>query len=463
MGVAALSTASSGQCIIRQHARITGAEGACGLSGCRFGYGVAISGDGNTAAMGAQGDNSFQGAVYFFARSGQDWVQQGPKFLPGDGQGTQQNFGCSVALSGDGNTAVVGAYGDNSSVGAAYIFVRDNGSWTQQGPKLVPTNNIGQLGYFGIASAMSYDGNTVVIGAEGDAGYAGAAYVFRRSGGVWTQEAKFTSIGGIGVTQYFGSAVAISGDGLTVGVGARGDNNFRGAAYMFVRTPGTSNWSNQGGKLVPTNILGTAQYFGSSIALSGDGNVALIGAYADNNFAGAVFNYNRFGVNWFNQQKFAPLGATGNSRYGSSVAISADGTVALVGAHADAFYAGAAYKCVRTNGWSQPDPKIVPTGTAGPGTFGFSVALSSAGDRSIIGSYTEGLAAGAAYSFDLCARVMATCRADFDGQGGVTPQDIFEFLNAWFAADARADFDAQGGITPQDIFEYLNAWFAGCP
>ena len=61
------------------------------------------------------------------------------------------------------------------------------------------------------------------------------------------------------------------------------------------------------------------------------------------------------------------------------------------------------------------------------------------------------------------ASVPVSCPVDFVGVGGVSVQDIFDYLHAWFAGDARADFNGVGGITVQDIFDFLNAWFAGCP
>lgn len=459
-GVAA-GTARGQACVVRQADRLTATGVVCDGSGCRLGFAVGISGDGNTAISGSPGENSALGAAYVFVRQGDRWVRQGDALRPMDGTGVTQNFGSSVAISGDGNTAVIGAYGDNSSRGAAYVFVRSGGVWTQQGPKILPTNPVGQLGFFGIASGMSQDGNTFVIGAEGDNGYAGAAYVFQRSGSNWTQQAKFTSINGISVTQFFGSAVAISGDGNTVAVGARGDDTYKGAAYMFVRQPGASTWANQAGKLVPADGLGVAQYFGCSVALSGNGDVALIGAWADGNATGAVYNYNRFSGFWLNQQKFRPIGAAGAGRYGSSVAMSQDGNTAMVGAYADGGYNGAAYKCVRTPGagWSQPGPKILPANPSGAGTFGFGVGVSASGRRAFIGAYTEANATGAAYGIDLC---FVACRADFDSSGSANATDIFEFLNAWFAGETRAEFDGAGGLTAGDIFEFLNAWFAGC-
>ena len=108
------------------------------------------------------------------------------------------NQGCSVALSADGNTAIVGGPNDNSGIGAAWVFTRSGGVWTQQGIKLVGTGAIGAAGQ-GNSVALSADGNTAIVGGPGDNSDTGAAWVFTRSGGVWTQQgSKLVGTGAVG-------------------------------------------------------------------------------------------------------------------------------------------------------------------------------------------------------------------------------------------------------------------------
>ena len=126
------------------------------------GRSVALSADGNTAIMGGIQDNSGVGATWVFIRDGSDWVQQGPK-LVGNGAVGRAQQGLSVALSADGNTAIVGGPDDNSFVGAAWVFVRDGSVWFQQGPKLVGTDSVGAVGQ-GTSVALSADGNTAIVG-----------------------------------------------------------------------------------------------------------------------------------------------------------------------------------------------------------------------------------------------------------------------------------------------------------
>jgi hypothetical protein len=110
------------------------------------------------------------------------FTQQGPKLVGSGAVGTASQ-GQSIALSADGNTAIVGGSGDNSGVGAAWVWTRSSGIWTQQGSKLVGTGAVGAA-YQGAAVALSSDGNTAVVGGYTDNSFAGAAWVWTRSGGI---------------------------------------------------------------------------------------------------------------------------------------------------------------------------------------------------------------------------------------------------------------------------------------
>ena len=136
---------------------------------------VAVSADGNTALIGGSSDNNDNGAAWVFTRSGGTWTQQGPKLTPND-QSSPSQFGGSVALSADGNTALIGGDDDNA-VGAAWVFTRSGSTWTQQGPKL----NNANVTSFGASVALSGDGSTALIGALDDNNNAGSALVFTRA------------------------------------------------------------------------------------------------------------------------------------------------------------------------------------------------------------------------------------------------------------------------------------------
>ncbi len=319
--------------------------------------------------------------------------QQGAK-LVGMGALDPAYQGWSVSLSGDGNTAIVGGSGDNGNAGAAWVYTRSGGVWSQQGAKLVGTGAVGnaQQGY---SVSLSGDGNTAIVGGRT---YAGAAWVYTRSGGVWSQQgAKLVGTGALGDANQ-GSSVSLSGDGNTAIVGGYGDNSAAGAAWVYTRSGGV--WSQQGAKLVGAGAVGAA-FQGSSVALSGDGDTAIVGGYNDNSDAGAAWAYTRSGGVWSQQgEKLVGTGAVGTAQQGYSVSLSSDGDTAIVGGYSDNGNAGAAWAYTRSGGvWSQQGAKLVGTGAVGTALQGSSVSLSGDGNTAIAGGFYDNGGAGAAWVY----------------------------------------------------------------
>ncbi len=322
------------------------------------GSSVALSADGNTAIVGGKGDSTAAGAVWVFTRSGGVWTQEGSK-LVGTGAVGAASQGYSVALSADGNTALVGGYTDDGEAGAAWVFTRSGGVWTQEGSKLVGTGAVGAANQ-GISVALSADGNTAIVGGEIDDSEVGAAWVYTRSGGVWTQQgSKLVGTGGVG-TPYHGHSVSLSGDGNTALVGGYYDDSQTGAAWVFTRSG--SVWTQEGSKLVGTGAAGTAQQ-GSSVSLSDDGNTAIVGGHYDDSQTGAAWVFTRSGGVWTQQgEKLTATDATGFPLQGISVSLSDDGNTAIMGGDADNADAGAAWV------FSGPDTTI-PAGAIGAYNF----------------------------------------------------------------------------------------------
>src|SRR5579875_2483355 len=281
-----------------------------------------------------------------------DPLVQQQKLTAGDAA-ANANFGWSVAVSGDGNTALVGAYRANPSglvaAGATYVFVRSGTTWSQQ--QKLTASDAAANDNFGTSVALSADGNTALVGALNANTSRGAAYVFVRSGTTWSQQQKLTA-SDAAANDNFGTSVALSADGNTALVGALNANTSRGAAYVFVRSG--SVWSQQQ-KLTASDAAANDN-FGTSVAVSADGNTALIGAYnADlpgptnpiRQTAGAAYVFVRSGSVWSQQQKPIAGDFAANDNFGMSVALNTDGHTALVGApNADlssSFDAGAAY------------------------------------------------------------------------------------------------------------------------
>jgi hypothetical protein len=238
------------------------------------GSSVAMSADGNTFAFGGPRHDSQKGAVWVFSRANAESAYAQQATIQGTGVSVTAAQGSSVALSSDGNTLIVGCPGDAAGVGAAFVFVRANGTWTQQGAKLVGQGVAqGQAGQ-GFSVALSADGNTAIVGGQLDNNDVGAAWVFARDGmGNWSQQGnKLTGSSAVGEA-YQGHSVAMSGDGKTAIIGGPGHFSGNGAAWVFVNNNGT--WTQQA-PLQGTGFTGSPSQ-GSSVALSLDGNTALVG------------------------------------------------------------------------------------------------------------------------------------------------------------------------------------------
>jgi hypothetical protein len=423
---------------------------------------VAVSSDGNTILVGGQNDAAGDGGAWVFVRTGTTWSQQA--HLVGDctvscsnegtGEVGQGAFGTSVALSGDGDTAVIGAPGDSSNNGAVWTFKRSGANWTGDGPKLTGncTSSCGAQGtgengaaQFGQSVSLSRDGTTLLVGGPQDGGDVsftgqGAAWVFTRNGVGWDQQARLvgdcqgTKCDNEGTGEYsngtgaFGTAGALSSDGSTAVIGAPydGSPSFTGGFWIFTRS-GTS-WSQQthvNGPDESTAALSIETEFGIRVALSDDGNTALIGAPYDmdggSTFKGSAYVYTRAGSTWSLQHQLIGSGAEDDTIQneppieGSSVALSADGNTALFGGAFD-HGAGAAWIFTRSGtGWAQQGPKLVGdctsdcryqgTGEQHFGNFGGAVATAADAHTLVIGALRDtldlanGFARGATFVF----------------------------------------------------------------
>src|SRR6266511_3701842 len=303
-------------------------------SGDAFGWSVAISGD--TVVVGAPFDadraGSQQGSAYVFVRNGAVWSLQ-QKLLASDAR-SGFSFGDSVAISDD--TIVVGAVLTNGPTinfqGSAYVFVRNGGVWSQQQELFASDAEVNDR--FGDSVAIS--GDTLVVGASKDDGAAGgdqgSAYVFVRSGGVWTQQQKLIS-SDAAAGDHFGCSVAISGETVVVGArnhaGAAGLQ--QGSAYVFARSEGV--WSEQQ-ELLASDGGAFDLFGGNSLAISGETVVvgAELGGAAANR-QGSAYVFARSGTVWTQQQKLLASDGEPFDNFGWSVGISG-GTV-VVGAMFD--------------------------------------------------------------------------------------------------------------------------------
>lgn len=343
-----------------------------GVADGYFGVSVAISGD--YALVGAHG---LAESAYIFVRSANGWTEQA-KLTASDGSGGD-NFGVSVAISG--NYALVGAsydaIGANPQQGSAYVFVRSGTTWTQQA-KLTAGDGTANDNF---GSSVAISGDYAIVGAPNDdngaVGNQGSAYALRRSGSTWiTELPKLTASDGA-ADDLFGCSVAVSGSYALVGAKQNTIGFFQqGAAYVFLRVGGT--WSQQA--RLTASDFGGGDLFGSSVAISGD--YALVGApfntIGGNTNQGAAYVYMRTGVTWSDQIELVASDGAAYDYFGYSVAISGD--YAVVGGYSDDvginINQGSAYLFKRSSTIWVPVRYITdnsPTGTSN----GFSAGLSN--------------------------------------------------------------------------------------
>ena len=439
-----------------------------------FGQALAVSADGNTLALGAyvedsnadgidgdQADNtaSGAGAVYIFVRNAGVWSQQA--YIKASNSDANDYFAFTLALSADGNTLAVGAYSEESAAtgidgnqadntaaatGAAYVFTRNAGSWSQQAYIKASNSELGD--YFGYSIALSDDGDTLAVGAYGEDSSAtgingnqadntatgsGAVYLYTRSADTWTQQAYIKASNTEGADG-FGVSVALNDDGNTLAVGANGEDSaatgidgneadnsasLAGACYLFTRI--ASAWTQQA--YIKASNTDAADYFGYSLSLSDDGNTLAVGAYGEDSSAtgvdgsqsnnsttdaGAAYLFTRSSTGIWSQQAYIKASNTQpDDRFATAVALSGDGNTLAAGAHNEdsaatgingdqgntASDAGAAYLFSRTSGlWTQKT-YLKASNSEASDLFGFALALDAGGDNLAVGAYHESSAA----------------------------------------------------------------------
>ncbi|MCX6252219.1 MAG: T9SS type A sorting domain-containing protein [Bacteroidetes bacterium] len=359
------------------------------------GSAVAISSDGNTAVVGGLYDNSM-GAVWVFTRNAGIWGQQGTKLV---GTGSAGDFvyqGYSVAISADGNTLIEGGWRDNTDTGAVWIFARNAGVWSQQGSKLVGSGAVGNQILQGTSVAISSDGNIALVGGSGDSG-TGAIWVFTRTGGIWTQQgSKLVGTGSVGQANQ-GTSLAISADGNTFVTGGMIDNGYLGAAWVYTRNG--NDWVQQGAKLVGSDNIDASEQ-GSSVAISSDGNTVVIGGQGDFMNEGAAWVFTRNNGTWSQQgAKIYTESSTSPILVGKSVAITPDGNTVLISGPGHNGSEGIVWVCTRINGtWTPQISTLYGSGTVGAARQGWSIAISSEATVIEGGPYDNG-AEGASWIF----------------------------------------------------------------
>ena len=378
------------------------------------------------------------------------WNPKSIAYIKASNAKKDDQFGFTVALSGDGNTMAVSSTAEDSAAkgingnqadhtalnaGAVYVFIRNGGAWVQQG--YVKASNTKASYQFGSSVTLSNDGNTMAVGSTGEASSAtgidgnqadasmpgaGAVYVFARIGATWSQQAyvKASNTGEKTDGDQFGYSIALSGDGNTLATGAISERSAAtgingnqadksadgaGAVYVYVRADG--KWSQQA-YVKPWNTTARGGLFGYSVGLSGNGDTMAVGAYDEERGKGAAYIFTRTGGTWSQQIRLMASNAEAGDSLGCSIAISDDGNTMVAGAFdedsllrgiqpptegsndaATDVSTGAAYVFVRTGGaWTQ-QAFIKATNTRLNDQFAWALSLSRDGNTLAVGAHLE--------------------------------------------------------------------------
>jgi hypothetical protein len=449
--MALVCTSAFGQCEATLVMKVSGSD-----TGPNDAFGLSVGIDRDVIVAGAVWDSpkgSQSGSAYVFERTGDTWAQV-VKLVPDNGNAFA-HFGRSAAVGG--NTVVIGAQGEDTGgadSGAAYVYERIDGVWTPtqmlKAADAAPGDDFGWN--------CDIDGDTIIVsGLHNDdlGGDSGAAYIFVRQDGTWIQQAKLLPGDG-GPDDQFGHDVAISADRAVVGAyhhNEGGDN--AGAAYIFERTGDT--WT-QTAKLTALD-KNEGYHFGRFVEL--DGDVALIGSPlwwpAD---YGASYVFRLEGGAWNQEVKLHSETVKIQEWFGSSVAIQGDmaisGSFYITGNHPGK---ARIHKRMKDGSWVGADV-FAPGGVNGDG---FGRALTVSGDTLVVAANQEddhGLNAGSIYIFELDCTPF--CPGDFNDDGALNVLDFVAFQLAFVAGDPLADVNDDGMLSVLDFVVFQILFQEGC-
>jgi hypothetical protein len=351
-------------------------------SNSSVGCSVAISSDGNTAIAGGYGDNSDDGAAWIFTRNNGSWTQQSQLYGT-DAAGAAEQ-GAAVAISADGNTALIGGPADNNGIGAVWIFTRNGALWNQYGAKLIGSDSSAFMTWQGYSVAISADGNTLVVNGNDRSNGHGIIWIYGRKSQSWSEQSRIPVGTPAGAQQNCDWEVAISADGNTIAVSSPIDNG-TGGALIFIRNG--ASWAQQGEKLIGTGAIGDA-WQGRAVALSADGNTLIMGGCNDNDKQGAVWIFTRNGTTWSQQGNKLSIVDPGYTLQGRTVSLSADGNTAIAGGMAANTDQPAA--CIYTrsgNAWTSHGNTLLVTGIDKKYTeIAYNPAVSGDGTTAVVGA-----------------------------------------------------------------------------
>jgi hypothetical protein len=441
--VVGICAAAGAQCQVAKFVHLDGARSD------EFGSDVSFGSD-TRVYVGAPGDN-VGGSAWVYSFDGEQW-RRSANFYPED-PWIYDNFGQSVA--GTHWTVAVAAPGKQTI--SIYNSYPDGLDWTLQTTLVSPWGNAGT--YFGKSLAM--EGRWLAVGEEAP-DHNGRVYLYRDMGASgWTLlqvielESNPTSL-------------AMSASHLLVGTQSddSGANN-GGTAHVYKREE-AYRWVHEA-KLMAHDV-NTAARFGHSVALGH--SWAVIGAYQDDggaghaSHAGAAYMFEYVDSQWIERDKLIPSDARRTDEFGSSVAITNDQTVVVGAVRGDGneHRSGCVYVFDENEGYEWLERgKLMSSHGDTYDAFGSAVAIR--GDQVLVGAAygDSGIEndTGTAYIIDTATNC-DPCPADFDGNGEVDMDDLYDFTDAFDSGDPTADFNGDGTINSQDFVAFLSAFVAGC-
>ena len=368
-----------------------------------FGYSVSISGD--YAIIGAYGEDtggSNAGAAYIFKKNSTGQYEEVNKIQASD-KAVDDVFGRSVSISGD--YVIVGAYGEDSDTGAAYIFKKNSTGQYEEVNKIMASDKQ-ESDLFGYSVSIS--GDYAIIGAYGEdtgGSNAGASYIFKKNATGQYEEVNKIMASDKAGGDSFGTSVSILGDYAIVGASSEG--NYAGAAYVFKKN--STGQFEEVNKILSSDIESWDE-FGRSVSISGD--YAIVGASEEDtggNMAGAAYIFKKNSTGQYEEvNKIMASDKQIYDNFGDSVSISGD--YAIVGATGEGIGGGAYIFKKNSTGQYEEVNKIQASDKQASDSFGWSVSIS--GDYAIVGAYYEdtgGSAAGASYVFNLVDTELEDC------------------------------------------------------
>ena len=405
-------------------------------------FGTSVALDGDTCVIGAYGTDSYVGSAYVYTQDAAGFWGTGTVLTVPSGA---SSFGISAAL--DGDTCVIGAFGNNSNPGSAYVYTQDAaGNWSTGTALTVPS------GASSFGGSVALDGDTCVIGANRTNSNAGSAYVYTRdAAGNWSTGTALTAPS---EAMNFGGSVAL--DGTTCLIGANGTDSGTGSVHVYTQDA-AGNWSPGTALAVPSGTI----FFGGSVAL--DGTTCLIGAENNNYYSvGSAYIYTQDAAgNW--SMGTALTVPSGAMNFGGSVAL--DGDTCVVGAYGTDSYVGSAYAYTQdaAGNWSTGTALAVPSGAS---YFGNSVATD--GEICVIGNYFSDNSTGSVYLYASNATTGACCATS--GCSIVTEDQCAQFGGTWTEdgscddcpASCAGDTNGDGVIDIFDLLNMLSDW-GTCP